>query len=747
MKVAIPWKDYTEQIPLDYLVDNEDIYGKLIPSSIQNPVTNLPHEFLFFQASEKFSPAATAYLKSEEERAGSGIEPKYCPYLKGTIPYRKFWTEERRRCLQGYSVDDVWITGEHYFYLNYCQIGRVAINKDTGEETEEIKFPMFCSMDYYWFLELERAQNPKKGDTKGHIIAAKSRRMGFSYKNASGALWRFSFFKESKTVIASEFGAKAKNTFDMAMTMLDFLNKSTEFGTPTVNKRSTDNKCYVKAGAEVSRKGKKYIKGMRSIIETVTLHSKPDAAAGLGATRIIFEEAGLIKDLKKAWRFTEPTLRSGSIYKGIGIIYGTGGDMDGATQDFSDMFYNPEAYELRAYDNVWEKETSAGKCGFFIDAMWFMEGGKVNINGKHYRSLDDNGNAIRWVGEILVNRRRAGAKKGSREDFNTFITQLCKTPSEAFLVVEGNVFPVEDLFERLSYLKSNNYFRLFGTRGYLAEHKDKVNFRPDLEGKLEAIDTYPMKPGQKDREGSLIIYEEPVEEYGVIPAGLYIASIDPIGIDSDGGESLIAIYVVKTKKFPHLGHDEVVASYVGRPKYDPVETTNDLLLKIAKYYNAKVTHENDRNGAIVREYFIKNKAYKYLLKPPASVVEKHITDSKTLMRKTGHSMSSDSMKEIGEIYTKKWLLERRGFNDETGTYDRNLDLIVDKGLLEELIHYRRDINCDRVSALMGVVLQMRHMQNEYIKQEENAITVASFFKKQSRHLVSSNPRTYEQISK
>jgi len=135
------------------------------------------------------------------------------------------------------------------------------------------------------------------------------------------------------------------------------------------------------------------------------------------------------------------------------------------------------------------------------------------------------------------------------------------------------------------------------------------------------------------------------------------------------------------------------------------------------------------------------------MKPPASIVEKHIPNSNTLLRKTGHSMSSESMKEIGELYTKKWLLQRRDYNEETGDYDRNLDLLVDRGLIEELIHYRRSINCDRVSALMGIVLQMRHIQNEYINQEKNSRTVADFFKKQARHLMSTNPRKYEQIGK
>ena len=46
------------------------------------------------------------------------------------------------------------------------------------------------------------------------------------------------------------------------------------------------------------------------------------------------------------------------------------------------------------------------------------------------------------------------------------------------------------------------------------------------------------------------------------------------------------------------------------------------------------------------------------------------------------------------------------------TEERNLDLLADKGLLEELIAYNRDRNTDRVSALMGAIIQSKNVFNE-----------------------------------
>ncbi len=44
----------------------------------------------------------------------------YTPALPGTKDYYDFWDKEKKRCLYGYNIDDLQVTGFHYFYLNYC---------------------------------------------------------------------------------------------------------------------------------------------------------------------------------------------------------------------------------------------------------------------------------------------------------------------------------------------------------------------------------------------------------------------------------------------------------------------------------------------------------------------------------------------------------------------------------------------------------------------------------------------------
>jgi hypothetical protein len=708
-KVAKLWSDYENSVPYDKI--DTEFHGELTRTSTRNPVRNTEFAFLYFEDSSVFSPAAEYFRKNKV----------YTKALPGTKDYKNYWYRERDRCLLGYEpiIDGkpcgVRITGEHYFYLNYSRIGRVVFNELTGEASERLDFPMFCSMDYYWYKVLEECENPKNVLDKAHLIATKARRKGFSFKNSSGAVWKYTFFPESKIVIASEYGQKAKQTFDMALDIIDFLNEHTEFRSPWTHRKSAATKCYIRAGIEIEKGGRKYVKGKKSSIQTISLHNKPDAAAGLAATRVIFEEAGQIKNLKEAWAYTEPTLRSGAYLKGIAIVFGTGGENDGAARDFSDMFYDPSRYKFKSFDNIYEEADNNNKCGWFVDDMWFREGAVIKIEDKEYKALDKNGNAWKWVAELDLNKERSVAKGGG--SYDTFITQYCKTPTEAFMSSKSSIFDTAEIFSRLQRLKLQKNKRFLGTPGSLVTIEDEIVFKPS--DKLKPIDHFPLKSTMKHLEGCVVQYEMPQLINKEVPKGAYLISIDPIKIDSETGESLIAIYCMKTRKYaPIIGHDEIVMSYIGRSKYDPIDTANEILYKMTLYYNALVTHENDVNASSVRNFFIEKKQFHRLLSPPSSIVEKHISNSKTNSRKTGHSMGSEKMKQIAEQYTKKWLMSIRYTDPETGKVERNLDKIYDIALLQELMMYDRKGNFDRVSALFGLVIQQEQLMHQETLEEE-----------------------------
>lgn len=721
-KIAKVWTNYTDEIPFQWIKEHEHIYGTLTKPSTQNPVANLQWDFLYFNDSSVFSPAANTF---RELYSTTGI-PMYTSAIPGTEPYINFWRTEKDRCINGYTVGGVFIPGEYYFYLNYCRIKRV-IDRKSGKEG--LDFPLFNTMDYYYYLELDRLENTEDSTQKKNLILAKARRKGFSFKNAAGCVWKFMFFKESKSVIATEYGDKGRNTFDMACDMIDFINQNTEFRTPIlIRKASNTSGCRIVSGAKVKENGREYVVGRKSEILTVSLFNKPDAASGLGAQRVIFEEAGMVKRLKEAWAFTEPTLRSGAIKKGIAIIFGTGGDMEGATRDFSEMFYMPSAYNLTAYKNIYEYTDSRAESGLFVADMWFREGAFLQVGDTRYDAVDSNGNCRLWVSELMLNIERAAAAKGDKRSFYKLLTQSCKTPSEAFLINEGNVFPTGEIMDRLSMVRKKTLAKKY-TAGTLVEtDTGSVEFVPDIKQELTAMDYYPLKGREtkKELKGSVMIYRQPEYIGGVVPKGAYIIGHDPFRVDGgvknvSSETSLGATYVMRTNTHAkEIGHPgTIVASYIARE--DSSDDYNYNLYKLAKFYNAQVMHENDVGH--VKQYFQYKKALNYLAETPIHLIEKHIPNSNTLNRKYGISMSSQKFKKEAIRYIIDWLLETRPDSAET----RNLDVIVDEALLQEMLMFNFEHgNYDRIMALSCCILYLENKELHNVTFAKNDVGFSFF---------------------
>lgn len=716
--VAIEWTEekILEDIP-------KKIRSTVSELSLQNPVRNTQWKYLKFLDSSVFSPAANDYNRSLEACKGTNLTPVYTNAIEGTIQYNNYWAEQKKRCLEGYEPEingvpcGVKITGEHYFYLNFTRIMKYAVDKNTGEEIKKLDFPDFCSMDYYWFLELEKNENPKKyglpANAKKGMICAKARRKGFSFKNAAGALWKYTFFKESFVVIASYLEEYANATMRMVLEMSNFLNEHTEFRQPRIINRQDE----IKSGyEEKDDNGLPIQKGYKSGIKVMTFKNSAFKSVGKSATRMIFEEAGLFENLKTAYTMSEPLFRDGDRMIGIPIIFGTGGDMSSATQDFADMFYNPKQYGLAEYDNIYEKTPVNGKCGWFVDEMWFRPGEAV-IEDKLYHGVDNQGNANRWLAEWNLDLERDSKRGSDKKAYNGLLTQKCKTPSEAFLVTEGNIFQTAELYARLSKLKSENIYKYLGQVGELVEKEGKIWWEPDLKDKLRPLLNYPLKPNE-DTEGALVIYEHPIEIGGSIPDDLYIIGHDPWGINAEGGKSLGATYVLKTKKLALQGHghDEIVAEYVGRPDPGGMDEYNYNLEKLAIYYNAKINFENDRGE--VRPFFTKRKRLDLLCPPPFVTIQRHMPSSNMAGRKYGYSMGNDKLKQIGEQYLYDWLAEKRGIDEKTGLELTNIDYLTSKPLLEELIAYNRKGNFDRVMALIGCIIRLEEIHNPYTKEED-----------------------------
>ena len=104
------------------------------------------------------------YVNTEEFRRPAlhfETNKYYTAAVPGTKEYFDYWDEQERRCMEGYSVGGMRITGYHYFYLNFSPILRVEdkylITKQKGA-SKSLHLPAFWDGDYNYFWALEIAK-------------------------------------------------------------------------------------------------------------------------------------------------------------------------------------------------------------------------------------------------------------------------------------------------------------------------------------------------------------------------------------------------------------------------------------------------------------------------------------------------------------------------------------------------------------------------------------------------------------
>lgn len=634
----------------------------------------------------------------------------------GTYGHREYWDEQTKRCLEGYSIGGIRITGLHYFYLNFYRMK--ATIKVGKIERKTLTFPRFLDMDYYAFHEIEQGRFDEEG-----MVIAKSRRKGWSYKMGALCDYQYNFYRDSTTIIGAYLDEYAQNTMDMVLEGINFVNTNTDWA----KRKNPDRRDYIKARFKEAVDGREIWGGYNSEIFTLTFKDNSSAAIGKTADIMIFEEAGKWPNLINSYMLTAPVFRDGNKMIGQPFVFGTGGDMGKGTMDFAEMFYNPRKYWMRSYENIYD-ENAVGECGFFVDDMWYKPG-KVFISYKEIpqevkdrysipvpnkdsmndkvavEMVDADGNSNRFAAEYFLDiERDARRGKGSGRDWEDYITQYPKTPREAFLKPSGNIFPTIELNELLGQLETNNRASKLGMVGDLFwTEEGKVKWRPNQN--LNPIMDFPLR-NDKDHTGCVIIYESPYRDInGNVPHNMYIAGTDPYDHDSSSTDSLGSTFIYKTFQGFDKSFDVLVAEYTGRPDtaFEWYETTRKLLA----YYNAKSLYENNLKGFKV---YMEQKKSLHLLKEQPAILKDIVKESNT-QRGYGVHMSKE-IKMQCEIYTRDWLLEKK--TDKEGIGERlNLHDIPSIPLVKELIAYDREGNFDRVIAFFLIML---HKQENYKKQ-------------------------------
>lgn len=660
---------------------------------------------------------------------------KYCNEIWGTPDWKDFWITEKKRIMFGHTISGVTITGEHYNYLNYCPIQK---SEDLGGGIgRKVKgFPDFWDGDYNYFWIREIARNgilknhpnltPKeKVDIYymepvarekelvrlveelnlmydilpsktiegiridyllgGHdVIVLKSRRKGFSFKNAAVGARNFQHMPTSYTMLMA-YEKKylyPKGIFNMTMSYINFVNEHTAFRMPSDYVRKQD---HIRNSYKTYEDGVEIEKGFMSEVQAISFKDNPQAGVGKDCLDILGEEVGswgTPGGLKDTVASMLPSVTDGDLRTGMMTLFGTANDISKGTVDFANMFENVEMYTFLPFRDIWNDPNKVE--GFFFPAQLNMIG--------HY---DSNGNSnlqTATSAELLVRKKKelAGA---SATLLNKRKREFPLNSSEALSSISFNDLPVEELKQRLAYVKKHSVNTVVGTPVTFYYEDGKIHAKPVLDASHEPIHSYLDLPENLD--GCAVIYEPPSP---LAQKGLYKIGYDPV--EQENGTSLAAIIVYKAVQFGAITHSCIVAEYIGRFS-DPDDI--DLMAEmLADYYNTQVMHENMFRSTIT--FFRRKGRLSKLAYQPNSVISASVKSSK-VDRVYGCHMSA-ALKADGLKYIKTWLLTPVNYLED-GRIIRVLDTINSRRLLEELINYNNKGNFDLISALIMALFMVQ----------------------------------------
>lgn len=418
-----------------------------------------------------------------------------------------------------------------------------------------------------------------------------------------------------------------------------------------------------------------------STIQHVTFADNPLAANGGRPNRIFIDEVGFQSNILETWEAIESTQTAAEFKRLVVHGMGTGGLTSGGAVVYTqEIFYDPETYNCLSFEDKWEGRTSP--IGYFVPGTYalnkFKEGPNLITNEK--KALE----------AIEKDREEAKKSKSNTRILGTIINKPIK-PSEIFLRAEGSFFPVHDLKTILADLEKNTILQRASYKVDLFLEKEGVvkTFPSDK----KPIVNYPLTK-QDSMDACIEIFEKPkYDSNGEIPNGRYILSSDVVDDDgnSDTNRSLQSTFVLDTWT------DRLVAEYTARTYL--AEEYYENVRRLTMYYKGRLLYENNKKGLYAH---FKNKNSLHLLaETPEILKDKDLVKQVGVgNRSLGVNINGQSIKLFGIQLILKWL--------DSPAYDReglkNMHTIRSQGLLKELISYTLDVNADRVSALIVLMI-------------------------------------------
>lgn len=661
-----------------------------------------------FVNTELFNEAARTYQATG----------KYTQFKVDSIPHRQFRRRECDRRRNGFSapcwqnpdgsIEDVWITGGHYNFLNYTRMERTdessVIVTEHGATAKKIySFPSFIDAQFWTWQIIEFCRRNGL-----HLIIDKTRRGGFSYIMAADSSNEVNLSKHKVVIhVAADnkYLIKQGGLSDFAVNNLKFFEEKTPFKrgifSPTTDSFKLGYR--MKNGVEADD-------SWSSSLLSVSANNNPDCAIGKDAVTIKVEELSTMQNFDEFMNVTEPTMTVGTRTTGTLMAWGTATAAN--MQIFEQNFYNPRAFGFMAFENVFDNDARNEVCGFFKSYAWGLEGEIDGVKG-----FDEDGNSNLRIGLQLAARERTEKKKTAKTfaEYLNYLGQRALFPAESFSSASENIFSSEALNKFEDKLRVDNSYKFYTDGELFEDGTKKIYFKSNARIRIENPDmkTYDYiqgvpRRGNEDPHGCIRVWFAPEYEEtyigdrlirSILP-GTYVAVYDPVGIDKDKKEitdrhSHNSIFVIEMPRERNGFKPKLCAAYYGRT--ERLEEADEKFYRLCKWYNCIGTGLVEINRGETVSNFRKWKATKYLGYEPLYVWDSAVKEK--VSTSYGYNIGSGPKKLDGLRLLKEFLYEVIGkneFGEDIYVFERFLDYQT----ILELKKFNAEGNFDRISSLI-----------------------------------------------
>lgn len=661
-----------------------------------------------FVNTELFNEAARTYQATG----------KYTQFKVDSIPHRQFRRRECDRRRNGFSapcwqnpdgsIEDVWITGGHYNFLNYTRMERTdessVIVTEHGATAKKIySFPSFIDAQFWTWQIIEFCRRNGL-----HLIIDKTRRGGFSYIMAADSSNEVNLSKHKVVIhVAADnkYLIKQGGLSDFAVNNLKFFEEKTPFKRG-IYSPTTDS---FKLGYRM-KNGVEADDSWSSSLLSVSANNNPDCAIGKDAVTIKVEELSTMQNFDEFMNVTEPTMTVGTRTTGTLMAWGTATAAN--MQIFEQNFYNPRAFGFMAFENVWDNDARNEVCGFFKSYAWGLEGEIDGVKG-----FDEDGNSNLRIGLKLAARERIEKKKTAKTfaEYLNYLGQRALFPAESFSSASENIFSSEALNKFEDKLRVDNSYKFYTDGELFEDGTKKIYFKSNARIRIENPDmkTYDYiqgvpRRGNEDPHGCIRVWFAPEYEETYINDRLvrsilpdtYVAVYDPVGIDKDKKEitdrhSHNSIFVIEMPRERNGFKPKLCAAYYGRT--ERLEEADEKFYRLCKWYNCIGTGLVEINRGETVSNFRKWKATKYLGYEPLYVWDSAVKEK--VSTSYGYNIGSGPKKLDGLRLLKEFLYEVIGkneFGEDIYVFERFLDYQT----ILELKKFNAEGNFDRISSLI-----------------------------------------------